>query len=161
MGQLLCARGSAREVAANGSTGEGDVEGEGAGSSAAACAVELLEVSEVLTFVDMRGNNALAPALATRLAAAVQRRSGALTVVAPGNRPGDGPSNSSETDGWHVAGLALSRSMHIEFQQTVWFVEGDDAGAVPNQPQFEMPEPQFVVEGPGGELARATPTVVP
>jgi hypothetical protein len=39
--------------------------------------------------------------------------------------------------------------MHIEFQQTVWFIEGDDAGA-------ELNQPQFVIEESGGELARAT-----
>ena len=47
-----------------------------------------------------------------------------------------------------MRGLAESRTMYCRFKQTVWFMEGDDAGA-------ELNQPQFVIEEPGGETSLA------
>ena len=55
----------------------------------------------------------------------------------------------TEAEGWHRCGMASHRVMWMRFQQTVYFLPGDDAGA-------ELHQPPVVIEEPDGSTALAT-----
>ena len=141
-----------REGGCEGDCGPGREQDSSSEDSAAAAeaTIELIEHSHTLAFVDLRGTPALPPALAARLERAVESRGGALVVCPPTAPWADNEAQDifASMEGWHLRGLAESRTMYCRFKQTVWFMEGDDAGA-------ELNQPQFVIEEPGGETSLA------